>query len=139
MTTTTEAPMALFDRIGGEYLSGHEVSMTWPNAKLHVRRRPEPVEMGIRGWVNALRSGLDLAAPPVVRPLRAYLLSRAEDMIAAFAAEGWVLDSAPRFDFAGSLHHAQVRLPRTLIPPQEHGIGLQVDLSLVHFDLEPAS
>jgi hypothetical protein len=128
-------PMALFDRIGGEYLAGHEVSMTLMDPGLRIEP-PEPRAMGISGYVNALRSGLDLAAPTVVRPLRAWLLDRAEDMITAFAAEGWVLDDAPRFEFFGSLQHARLQTPT---PPQEYGIGLRVDLSLVHFDLEPAS
>ena len=135
MTTATENLMALFDRIGREYLAGHEIGMQLLDPRLRIEP-PEPLAMSISGYVNAQRSGLDLADTAVVRPLRAWLLGRAEDMITAFAAEGWLLDYAPRFEFFGSLRHAQIRLPRALVPPQEYGIGLRVDLSLAHFDLE---
>ena len=133
-----ETVMAAFDRIAGEYLSGWEIGQTFPGLTLAGPPYPEPLAVSVEGYVDALRCEADLSLAGSARVIRSALLARAEDMAEAFAAEGWYHEGAPRFDFSGSLHHAEVRWPSGVLhkPPQEYGIGLKVRLSLVRLETE---
>lgn len=131
-TAREETTMEQLDRIAGEYLAGHEIGQTFPGGLPYGNR--EPLAVSVEGYVNAQRCGADLSLAGSARVIRAALLARAEEMAEAFAAEGWYAESAPRFDFSGSLDHARRQTSGEVVPPQEYGIGLKVRLSLLHLE-----
>lgn len=127
------------DPVAARYLSdGYETTVTYPAGATRL----EPLLVAIDGrigiWNLTPGEEAGLIAHGKPRGMRAWLLSRAEDLIDTLAEAGWYLESSPTLDFSSRVIRPVVSVSGSLFdPPMERGITLRVALSLRH--LEPAA
>lgn len=70
--------------------------------------------------------------PDTARDVRAALLARAEDALAALDAAGWHLAECPSMRFDGSLTRLVATVAGELVsPPVQHLIGLRMDFAVI--------